>query len=40
MCNKEHKRWLFIVSKIDIIGSNQRTPAQLAKLGYKDVKII
>ena len=26
MCNKEHKRCLFIVSKIDIIWSNRRTP--------------
>ena len=25
MCNKEHKRCLFIVSKIDIIWSNRRT---------------
>ena len=29
MCNKERKRCLFIVSKIDIISSNRRTPNPL-----------
>ena len=29
MCNKKQKKCLFIVSKIDIIWSNLRTPSSL-----------